>query len=93
MKTTEDSFFAVPSDPRHEARALALEVICRLLIWIAESATREERGLRATVALYCVRPDLLEEATLAEIGDNSGRSRQAIHKLAESFRTHTGLAP
>ena len=40
-----------------------------------------------------VRPDLLEESTLDEIGDSSGRSPQAIHKLAESFRTTTGLAP
>jgi hypothetical protein len=93
MKTNEDSFFAEPLDPHKEGRALALEVISRVLIWIAESATREERSVRATVALYCVRPDLLEEATLDEIGDNSGRSPQAVHKLAESFRTTTGLAP
>ena len=93
MKTNEDSFFAQPLDPHKEGRALTLEVICRVLIWIAESATREERSVRATVALYCVRPDLLEESTLEEIGDSSGRSPQAIHKLAESFRTTTGLAP
>jgi hypothetical protein len=93
MKTNDESFFAEPIDPSQEGRALALEVIARVLIWIAESATREERSVRATVALYCVRPDLLEESTLDEIGDNTGRSLQAIHKLAESFRTTTGLAP
>ena len=93
MKTNDDSFFAEPVDPSQEGHALALEVIARVLIWIAESATREERSVRATVALYCVRPDLLEESTLDEIGDNTGRSLQAIHKRAESFRTTTGLAP
>ena len=93
MKTNNDSFFGEPVDPQQEARALALEVICRLFIWMAEGSTLEERGLRATVALYCVRPDLINQATLEEIGDLSGRSRQAVHQLAESFRTTTGFTP
>ncbi|MDP3072362.1 MAG: hypothetical protein Q8N18_18870 [Opitutaceae bacterium] len=87
-----DSFFAEPLDPRKEARALALEVICRLFIWMAEASSLDERGVRATVALYCVRPDLIDEATLEEIGDSSGRCRQAVHQLAESFRETTGFA-
>lgn len=93
MKTNTDSFFVEPVDPQHEARALALEVVCRLFIWMAEGASLEERGLRATVALYCVRPDLIDQATLEEVGDISGRSRQAVHQLAESFRATTGLEP
>lgn len=92
MKTHEDPFFAEPVDPHHEARALALEVVCRLFIWMAEGPSLEDRGLRATVALWCVRPDLIEEATLEEIGDLSGRTKQAVHQLAESFRATTGLA-
>jgi len=87
-----DSFFAEPLDPRKEARALALEVVCRLFIWMAEAPSLEERGVRATVVLYCVRPDLVDEATLEEIADTSGRSRQAVHQLAESFRAATGFA-
>ncbi|MEO6003431.1 MAG: hypothetical protein ABIZ04_01710 [Opitutus sp.] len=88
MKTnnTDDSFFATPLDPQAEARALALEVLCRLFIWMAEA------GLRATVALYCVRPDLIDHATLEQIGDRAGRTRQAVHKLADSFRHSTGFA-
>ena len=93
MKTNNDSFFVEPVDPQQEARALALEVVCRLFIWIAEGATLEDRGLRSTVALYCVRPDLINQATLQEIGDLSGRSRQAVHQLAESFRATTGFTP
>lgn len=69
---TDESFFTEPVDPRTEARALALEVICRLLIWVADAATVEARGLRATVALYCIRPDLLNDATLEQIGEGSG---------------------
>ncbi|MDD3179556.1 MAG: hypothetical protein PHQ04_04310 [Opitutaceae bacterium] len=91
METNNDSFFAEPTDPKQEARFLALEVICRLLIWMAEVASLEERGVRATVALYCVRPDLINGATLEEIGNMAGRSRQAVHQLAESFRKTTGL--
>ena len=88
---TDQSFFDEPVDLRVEARALALEVICRLLIWIADGTTVEDRGLRATVALYCVRPDLLKGITLEEIGERSGMSRQGVFKLAADFRETTGL--
>ncbi len=52
MKTNYDSFFAESVDPKQEARFLALEVTCRLLVWMAEAASLDERGVRATVALY-----------------------------------------
>ena len=90
MKTNNDSFFAEPVDPKQEARFLALEVVCRLFIWMAEGESLEERGVRATVALYCVRPDLINEATLEEVGHVAGRSKQAVHQLADSFRETTG---
>ena len=90
MKNNDDSFFTEPTDPKHEARFLALEVISRLLIWMAEGDSLEERGVRATVVLYCVRPDLISESTLEEIGHTSGRSKQAVHQLVESFRETTG---
>ena len=93
MKTNNDSFFAEPVDARREARFLALEAISRLLIWMSEGASLEERGVRGTVALYCLRPDLIGEATLEEIGHGGGRSRQSVHQLADSFRETTGFAP
>jgi hypothetical protein len=92
MKITPDSFFAEPVDPRVEARALTLEVVCRLLLWMADAATLEDRGLRTSVALYCVRPDLIDGATLENIGNRTGRTRQWVHMLAEDFRTSTGFA-
>ena len=92
MKTNTDSFFAEPIDSKQEARFLASEVVCRLLIWMSEGVSLEERGVRATVALYCIRPDLIGEATLEEIGHMSGRSKQAVHQLADSFRETTGMA-
>ena len=91
MHATAESFFSEPIDPRHEARELALETVRRLLIWVANGATLEERGLRTSVALFCIRPDLIDDATLEQIGDLSGRSRQAVHKLADNFRMSMGL--
>jgi hypothetical protein len=58
---------------------------------MAEGASLEECGVRATVALYCVRPDLINEATLEKIGHLAGRSKQAVHQLADSFRETTGM--
>ena len=92
MKNNHDSFFAEPVDPQAEARFLALEVVCRLLIWMAEGESLDERGVRATVALWCIRPDLVSEATLEEIGNLAGRTKQAVHQLADSFRETTGLS-
>lgn len=92
MKNNHDSFFTEPVDPQAEARFLALEVVCRLLIWMAEGESLDERGVRATVALWCIRPDLVNEATLEEIGDLAGRTKQAVHQLADSFRETTGLS-
>jgi hypothetical protein len=92
MKNNDDSFFVEPVSPRAEARALALEVICRLLLWMADAPTLEDRGLRTSVALYCVRPDLIDGVTLEQIGEQTGRTRQHVHKLADNFRLTTGLA-
>jgi hypothetical protein len=86
-----DLFFTEPVEVKAEARKLASEVISRLLIWMADAPTLEERGLRAVVALYCIRPDLIKGATLEQIGRSSGRTKQAVHKLAESFRATTGF--
>jgi len=91
MKTNNNSFFAEPLDPRQEARALALEVICRLLLWMADAPTLDDRGLRTSVALYCIRPDLLDGVTLEKLGELSGRTRQAVHQLADNLRESIGL--
>ena len=89
--TATDSFFTEPVEPRQQALAMASEVIRRLLIWMADGRTLEDRGLRACVALYCVRPDLIDGASLDRIGVLAECSRQAVHKLASEFRQTTGL--
>ena len=89
--TDPESFFIEPASPRQEARRLASDVICLLLIWMSDGRTLEDRGLRASVALYCIRPDLIDGMTLDGIGVLAGCSRQAVHKLATAFRQTTGL--
>lgn len=86
-----DPFFSEPVDPCVEARTQASEAMSRLLIWMADAPTLKNRGLRATVALYCVRPDLIGGATLEKIGARAGITRQAVHKLADNFRVSLGL--
>ena len=50
-----------------------------------------DRGLRATIALNCLRPDLLACPTLAQIPDQAARRPQYAHRLAEEFRLLIGL--
>lgn len=90
--TAAELFFAEPINIQQEARTMASEVIRHLLLWMADGRTVEERGLRASVALYCIRPDLVDGVTLDQIGAQAGCSRQAVHKLANSFRSVTGLS-
>jgi hypothetical protein len=86
MQNSLDFFFAEHSDANYDAREAATEAIRRLLIWMADAPTLEDRGLRASVALYCLRPDLINGATLESIGDATGRTRQAVFNLAKDFR-------
>ena len=86
-----DPFFAEPIDPIREGREQGIEVIRQLLIWMAEAPTLEKRGLCATVALHCIRPDLIHGITLEKIGQQAGCSRQCIHKLVHGFRDAMGL--
>ena len=68
-------------------------VASRLAIWAVDAPTLAGRGLRMTVIIFCIRPDLINGATLEEIGDAAGCSRQAVHKLARNFRLTMGLLP
>jgi hypothetical protein len=91
MTNDSDSFFTDPIDPHHEARSLATEAVCQVLLWMGDARTLAERGLRTSVALYCLRPDLVEGVTLGELGDSMGLTRQRVHQLAASFRKTIGL--
>lgn len=87
-----DPFFADPVDPREEAHSQTLEAFTRLLIWFAEGASVTQRGIRATVALYCVRPDLINGLTLEQIGEMGGVGDKAVFSIAKDFRISMGLS-
>jgi len=77
-----------PDEETPESRAC--EILRRTFIWIAEGRSLEQRGLRATVVLYCVRPDLIDGQTLESIGFAAGVTRQRAHRLATEFRQTVG---
>jgi len=61
------------------------EVLSRTFGWVAEADTVEQKGLRASVVLYCVRADLLGEATLEELGATAGTSQTVMEELVSDF--------
>ncbi|AWI09627.1 hypothetical protein CKA38_10550 [Ereboglobus luteus] len=89
---SDEAFFADPIDPKVEARAMTLEALTHVLLWISEGSTLVQRGLRSTIVLRQVRPDLIGGMTLEEIGEQADCTRQTIHKLADDFRKSMGLA-
>ncbi|OAM87996.1 hypothetical protein OH491_07420 [Termitidicoccus mucosus] len=86
-----DAFFQNPVDPKIEARAMAAEAIAHVLLWVSEGTTLEQRGLRASIVLRQVRPDLIGGMTLEALGEQAGCTPQTVHKLADDFRQSMGL--
>lgn len=91
INTAQDAFFADPVDPIKEGQERGFEVIRHLLIWMSDAPTAQKIGVRALVALYCLRPDLVNAVTLKQIGEQAGCTLQAVHKIAKDFRTNMGL--
>lgn len=66
-----------------------LERICKVLSrtfgWVADATTVEQKGLRASVVLYCVRADLLGAATLEELEATVGTPQAVMEELVSDF--------
>ena len=60
--------FLEPLPKSSESPRRICEVLSRTFVWIADGSTLEQVGLRATVVLYCIRPDLIGGQSLEEIG-------------------------
>jgi len=71
--------FLEPLPNGHKSPRRTCEVLSR-------SSTLEQVGLRATVVLYCIRPDLIGGQSLEEIGLQAGCTRQAVKHLVADFR-------
>jgi hypothetical protein len=91
--TNDDSFFTEPKSPEQQGREVAVEAMSQLLLWASNALSLEDRGLRLTVVLFCVRPDLIDGATLEQIGQSSGRTKQHVYNLVRSFRRTIGFKP
>lgn len=90
MHREQDPWANVSPEVCAEAQELAGEVIRRMLVWTADAPTMLDRGLRATVALHCLRPDLIGSPTLDRIGDQAARTRQYVHTLSKEFKILMG---
>jgi hypothetical protein len=61
------------------------EVLSRTFGWVADADTVEQKGLRASVVLYCVRADLLGSSTLEELGAKVGMPQAVVDELVSDF--------
>ncbi len=79
-----------PPPPATEREKLR-EFLTQLLIWISDSPSLTQCGFRVRVALFCLRPDLIDERTLEKVGEIADCSKQRVHKLAVELRETLGL--
>lgn len=75
----------------NEADERLTEILTRVFAWAADAPTMLDRGLRATIALNCLRPDLLGAPTVRAIATDGARTEQYAHRLADDFRLLVGL--
>jgi hypothetical protein len=61
------------------------EVLSRTFGWVAEADTVEQKGLRASVVLYCVRADLLGTDTLEKLGAKAEMPQAVVDELVSDF--------
>ncbi len=61
------------------------EVLRRLRLGGRRCETPEQKGLRASVVLYCVRADLIGVSTLEELGAVAGFPQPAVDRLVADF--------
>ena len=76
----------IESQALPEAHVLAAEVIARVFGWVMDGRTLDDRGFRATVAIFTIRPDLFDGTSLERMGESTGRSKQAVWKVQRDFR-------
>ena len=73
-------------------RLKALQFVDSFLSWISDSRTLRNRGLRCTAAVWAIRPELFDSATLEKLAIDADCDPQAIHRLAKDFRQTLGIS-
>lgn len=77
--------FLEPLPSREDQLERICEVLSRTFGWVAEADSVEQKGLRASVVLYCVRADLLGAATLEQLGASTGTPQAVVNELVSDF--------
>jgi hypothetical protein len=77
--------FLEPLPSQSEVAHRTCEVLRRTFGWVAEAGTIEQKGLRASVVLYCVRADLIAAATVEELGAQAGLPAHNVEILVADF--------
>lgn len=77
--------FIEPLPNREASLHLTCEVLSRIFGWISQGSTLEQKGLRASVVLYCVRVDLLGRGNLEELSSEAGLPHGTVENLLSDF--------
>jgi len=77
--------FLEPLPSRKEQLDRICAVLSRTFGWVAEADTVEQKGLRASVVLHCVRADLLGNETLEQLGVTTGTPQVVVDELVADF--------
>ena len=77
--------FLEPLPSREDQLQRICEVLSRTFSWVAQADTVEQKGLRASVVLYCVRADLLGVETLQQLGTATGTPQPVVDELVSEF--------
>lgn len=77
--------FIEPAPSRDDSIQRTCEVLRQTFGWVAQGATVEQKGLRASVVLYCVRADLIGARTLLELALLTGAPPLALNQLVADF--------
>lgn len=77
--------FLEPLPSREDQLERICEVLSRTFGWVAQADSVEQKGLRASVVLYCVRADLLGAAALEQLGAKTGTPQAVVDELVSDF--------
>ena len=77
--------FLEPLPHADESAQRTCEALSRTFMWIADGDSLDQKGLRATIVLYCVRADLLDGISLEDIGFRAGCSTDEVENLVSDF--------
>lgn len=83
--------FLEPRLSKEEITREVCDVLRRVFGWVAEADSAAALGLRASVALHCVRPELADRDSLNGLGREADCARQEIDTLIAGFRQTIGL--